>query len=224
MGIKATPTCVMNFDGATGWLVGEPNKGMRAMFTMMNEARLGVGMQGLGIAETAYQSAVAYARDRLQGRALTGPKAPTPGRPDHRAPRRPAHAADEKALTEGARALSLWIGMLIDVAHSHRTPTSATQPTIWCADDADHQGLLHRHRLECANLGVQVFGGHGYIRENGMEQFVRDARITQIYEGTNGIQALDLVGRKLPMKRGQAAAAPAGEIAACRGQKGRTTG
>ena len=118
MGIKANATCVMNLDGAKGWLVGELNKGMNAMFVMMNAARLGVGMQGLGIAEVAYQSAVAYAQDRIQGRSLTGPKnAQRPGRSDHRPSRRAAHAADQKSFTEAARALALWVGMLIDEAH-----------------------------------------------------------------------------------------------------------
>jgi hypothetical protein len=214
MGIKANATCVMNLDGATGWLVGEANKGMAAMFVMMNAARLGVGMQGLGIAETAYQSAVAYARDRLQGRSLTGPKnASGPADPIIVHPDVRRMLMIQKSFTEGARALSLWVGMLIDEAHSH--PDAATREA---ADDLIQmltpiiKAYFTDMGSECANLAVQTWGGHGFIRENGVEQLVRDARITQLYEGTNGIQALDLVGRKLPMKGGRAAQRLLGEI------------
>ena len=214
MGIKANATCVMNLDGATGWLVGEANKGMTAMFVMMNAARLGVGMQGLGIAETAYQSAVAYARDRLQGRSLTGPKnANGPADPIIVHPDVRRMLMIQKSFTEGARALSLWVGMLIDEAHSH--PDAATREA---ADDLIQmltpiiKAYFTDMGSECANLAVQTYGGHGFIRENGVEQLVRDARITQLYEGTNGIQALDLVGRKLPMKGGRAAQRLLGEI------------
>ncbi len=205
MGIKASPTCVINFDGATGWLVGEPHKGMRAMFTMMNEERLAVGMQGLGVAETAYQNAVAYARDRVQGRAPGGPVAP-----DQRADPIIAHPDVRRNLllvrsfTEGARALSYWIGLHVDVAERH--PDPATREAA-----ADLVALMtpivkaHFTDLgfESCNHALQVFGGHGYIREYGVEQFVRDARIGMIYEGTNGVQALDLVGRKLPAEGGR---------------------
>ncbi|WIM13044.1 acyl-CoA dehydrogenase C-terminal domain-containing protein [Enhydrobacter sp.] len=214
MGIKASSTCVMNLDGAKGWLVGEPNKGMPAMFVMMNAARLGVGMQGLGIAECAYQSAVAYARDRLQGRALTGPKnASGPADPIIVHPDVRRMLMTQKSFTEGARALALWVGMLIDRAHRH-----SDEKEREAADDLIQmltpviKAYFTDMGSECANLAVQTYGGHGFIRENGVEQLVRDARITQLYEGTNGIQALDLVGRKLPMKGGRAAQRLLGEI------------
>src|SRR5882757_6056667 len=216
MGIKANATCVMNLDGAKGWLVGELNKGMPAMFVMMNAARLGVGMQGLGIAETSYQSAVAYARDRLQGRSLTGPKnASGPADPIIVHPDVRRMLMIQKSFTEAARALSLWVGMLIDEAHSHPDADKRA-----AADDLVQmltpiiKAYFTDMGSECANLAVQTYGGHGYIRENGVEQLVRDARITQLYEGTNGIQALDLVGRKLPMKGGQAAQRLLGEMSA----------
>jgi alkylation response protein AidB-like acyl-CoA dehydrogenase len=216
MGIKASSTCVMNLDGAKGWLVGELNKGMPAMFVMMNAARLGVGMQGLGIAETSYQSAVAYARDRLQGRSLTGPKnANGPADPIIVHPDVRRMLLTQKSFTEGARALSLWVGMLIDEAHTHPDADKRA-----AADDLVQmltpiiKAYFTDMGSECANLAVQTYGGHGYIREHGVEQLVRDARITQLYEGTNGIQALDLIGRKLPMKGGQAAQRLLGAIAA----------
>jgi alkylation response protein AidB-like acyl-CoA dehydrogenase len=216
MGIKASSTCVMNLDNAKGWLVGELNKGMPAMFVMMNAARLGVGMQGLGIAETSYQSAVAYARDRLQGRSLTGPKnAEGPADPIIVHPDVRRMLLTQKSFTEGARALSLWVSMLIDEAHSHPDADKRA-----AADDLVQmltpiiKAYFTDMGSECANLAVQTYGGHGYIRENGVEQLVRDARITQLYEGTNGIQALDLIGRKLPMKGGQAAQRLLGAIAA----------
>jgi alkylation response protein AidB-like acyl-CoA dehydrogenase len=207
MGIKANATCVMNLDGATGWLVGELNKGMNAMFVMMNAARLGVGMQGLGIAEVARQSALAYAQDRIQGRSLTGPKnASGPADPIIVHPDVRRMLLTQKSFTEAARALALWVGMLIDEAHRH--PDAAKREA---ADDLIQmltpiiKAYFTDMGSECANLAVQTYGGHGFIRENGVEQLVRDARITQLYEGTNGIQALDLVGRKLPMKGGAAA-------------------
>jgi alkylation response protein AidB-like acyl-CoA dehydrogenase len=207
MGIKANATCVMNLDGAKGWLVGELNKGMNAMFVMMNAARLGVGMQGLGIAEVARQSAVAYAQDRIQGRSLTGPKNPNgPADPIIVHPDVRRMLLTQKSFTEAARALALWVGMLIDEAHRH--PDKEKREA---ADDLIQmltpiiKAYFTDMGSECANTAVQVYGGHGFIRENGVEQLVRDARITQLYEGTNGIQALDLVGRKLPMKGGAAA-------------------
>ncbi|CAN5697333.1 acyl-CoA dehydrogenase C-terminal domain-containing protein [soil metagenome] len=207
MGIKANATCVMNLDGATGWLVGELNKGMNAMFVMMNAARLGVGMQGLGIAEVARQSAVAYAQDRIQGRSLTGPKnASGPADPIIVHPDVRRMLLTQKSFTEAARALALWVGMLIDEAHRHPDKDKRE-----AADDLIQmltpiiKAYFTDMGSECANLAVQTYGGHGFIRENGVEQLVRDARITQLYEGTNGIQALDLVGRKLPMKGGAAA-------------------
>ncbi|MFQ5775434.1 MAG: acyl-CoA dehydrogenase C-terminal domain-containing protein [Kiloniellaceae bacterium] len=205
MGIKASSTCVMNFEDAEGTLVGRPHGGMRAMFTMMNTARLAVGLQGLGLAETAYQSAVAYARERLQGRALSGPR-----HPDKPADPILVHPDVRKALLtmratiEGSRALAAWIGIAVDVAERHPDPARRQE-----ADDlvALMTPIIKAYftdmGFEATNLGVQVFGGHGYIREHGMEQLVRDARIAQLYEGTNGIQALDLVGRKLPLHMGR---------------------
>ncbi len=207
MGIKASPTCVMNFDGATAWLVGAPNKGLPAMFTMMNAARLMVGIQGLGIAEAAYQGAATYAKSRLQMRAPTGAKFPDqPADPIIVHPDIRRLLMKMKAMTEGCRALALWIGHELDIATSH--PDAERREA---ADDLVAlmtpivKSMLTDLGFSAANDGMQVFGGHGYIRENGMEQLARDARITQIYEGTNGIQALDLVGRKLPMGTGRLA-------------------
>ncbi|MEE8273506.1 MAG: acyl-CoA dehydrogenase C-terminal domain-containing protein [Alphaproteobacteria bacterium] len=199
MGIKASSTCVMNFDDAEGSLIGAPHKGMRCMFTMMNTARLAVGIQGLGLAETAYQSAVAYARERLQGRALNGAKYPDQAadpiivHPDVR-----KNLLTMRAYNEGARALAVWIGMALDIARRHPEPERRAE-----ADDLVAlmtpmiKAFFTDYGFEATNLGVQVFGGHGYIREHGMEQLVRDARIAQLYEGANGIQGLDLVGRKM---------------------------
>ena len=205
MGIKASATCVMNFDEAEGTLVGKPHSGMRAMFTMMNSARLGVALQGLGVGEVAYQSARAYASDRLQGRALSGTKAQdNPADPIIVHPDVRRMLLTMKAQNEAARALACWIGFNIDIAEKH--PDAAERDA---AEDpvALMTPVLKSHLtdagFEAANLGVQVMGGHGYIREQGMEQLVRDARIAQIYEGANGIQALDLVGRKLPMHNGR---------------------
>ncbi len=205
MGIHGNPTCVLNYDGAVGELMGEPHTGMRQMFTMMNVARIGVGVQGLGIAEIAYQNAVAYARDRLQGRSLSGAKAPDDiadpiiVHPDVR-----RMLMTIRAFTEGARALALWTGLHVDIARHH-----GDERTRQDADDLVAlmtplvKAYLTDTGYESANLALQCFGGHGYIREMGMEQFVRDARITQIYEGANGIQALDLVGRKLVVSEGR---------------------
>jgi alkylation response protein AidB-like acyl-CoA dehydrogenase len=205
MGIKASPTCVLAFENSIGWLVGEKHKGMRAMFTMMNAARLAVGMQGLGLSEVAYQNAVSYAKDRLQGRALTGPKNPSgPADPLIVHPDVRRSLMTMRAFNEGARALSLWVGTHIDLHEKH--PDAAVRK------DADDfvalmtpivKAYFTDMGFECANLALQIYGGHGYIREYGMEQFVRDARIAQIYEGANGIQALDLVGRKLPAEGGR---------------------
>ncbi|HTS42501.1 MAG TPA: acyl-CoA dehydrogenase C-terminal domain-containing protein [Xanthobacteraceae bacterium] len=206
MGIHGNSTCVMNYDGATGWLMGEANRGLYAMFTMMNEARLGVGVQGLALSEVAYQNAVTYAKERLQGRALTGaknkdkPADPIIVHPDVR-----RTLMTIRAFNEAARALVLWTALQSDLAH--RAPDDKTRTV---ADD--HMGLLTPvikgvlTDTGFANtvLAQQMFGGHGYIAEHGMEQFVRDARITMMYEGANGIQALDLVGRKLPKDGGRA--------------------
>jgi alkylation response protein AidB-like acyl-CoA dehydrogenase len=205
MGIKASSTCVMNFDGAQAWLVGQKNKGMAAMFTMMNTARLAVGIQGLGIAEAAYQGAVAYAKDRLQMRSLGGIKAPDkPADPIIVHPDIRRMLLTQRANTEACRALAYWTGIELDISTHHPDPARRQE-----ADDLVAlmtplvKAYLTDHGSLAANLGVQVFGGHGFIREWGMEQLVRDARITQIYEGTNGIQALDLVGRKLGVGTGR---------------------
>jgi len=199
MGIHANSTCVMNFDNAKGWLVGEPHKGLKAMFTMMNAARLGVAMQGLGIAEVAYQNGLQYAKDRLQMRSLTGTKFPDkPADPIIVHPDVRRMLLTGKAFTEGARALSYWTGMNLDISHNHPDPETRKE-----ADDlvALLTPIVKAYQTDMgsvvSNLMVQVFGGHGYIREWGVEQYVRDARIAEIYEGTNGIQALDLVGRKM---------------------------
>ncbi len=206
MGIHGNSTCVMNYDGATGWLVAEEQHGLHAMFTMMNEARLGVGVQGLALSEVAYQNAASYAKDRLQGRALSGakfkdkPADPIIVHPDVR-----RILMSIRAFNESARALVMWTALKSDVAHRSN---DAKERQI--ADD--HMSLLTPvikgvlTDLGFANTvaAQQVFGGHGYIREWGMEQFVRDARIPMIYEGANGIQALDLVGRKLAKDGGRA--------------------
>jgi alkylation response protein AidB-like acyl-CoA dehydrogenase len=205
MGIKASATCALAFDDATGWLVGKPHRGLAAMFTMMNEARLGVGIQGLGIAEIAYQNALGYARERLQGRALDGAKAPEkPADPILVHPDIRRMLLTMRAMTEGCRALGALVAQAHDVAQRH--PDAAAREA---ADDYVQlmtpiiKALFTDTGWEAAGLGMQVWGGHGYIRGNGMEQFARDARITQIYEGTNGVQALDLVGRKLGAHAGR---------------------
>jgi alkylation response protein AidB-like acyl-CoA dehydrogenase len=201
MGIHGNSTCVMNYDNATGYLLGDEHKGMRAMFTMMNEARLGVGMQGLSQAEAAYQNALNYANDRLQGRAVTGvqnpdgPADPLIVHPDIR-----RSLMEQKSFVEGARAFILWGATMIDAAHR--------------ADDKDADGLvslltpvikgfLTDVGYDMTVKAQQIYGGHGYIEEWGMSQFTRDARIAMIYEGANGVQALDLVGRKLAQDGGK---------------------
>ena len=195
MGIHGNSTCVMNYDEATGYLLGTEHKGMRAMFTMMNEARLGVGMQGLAQAEAAYQNAVIYAKDRLQGRDVTGAKNPDgPADPLIVHPDIRRALMDQKSFIEGGRAFLLWGAQMIDEAHR--------------SDDKDADGLvslltpiikgfLTDEGYDMTVQAQQVYGGHGYIEEWGMSQFTRDARIAMIYEGANGVQALDLVGRKL---------------------------
>lgn len=205
MGIHASPTCVMNYDGAKAWLVGEPHKGLRAMFAMMNEARILVGIQGLGIGEVAYQNALAYARERLQGRALKGAKFPDkPADPITVHPDVRRMLLTQRAFTEGGRILALWTALHIDLAHRHPDETKRKE-----ADEFVQlmtpivKAHLTSGGTEMASLGMQVLGGYGFIREYGMEQYVRDCRITEIYEGTNGVQALDLVGRKLPMHTGR---------------------
>ena len=205
MGIKASSTCVMNYEDAKGWLVGAPHKGLRAMFTMMNAARLAVGMQGLGLAEVAYQNGLAYAKDRLQMRALDGVKEPDkPADPIIVHPDVRRMLLRSKAFVEGARALSYWAGMALDTAHHHPDPKEKE-----AADDlvALLTPIIKAYQTDMAfditNEAIQIHGGAGYIWEYGVEQYARDARITQIYEGTNGIQALDLVGRKMGAKMGR---------------------
>ncbi|EOH1734257.1 acyl-CoA dehydrogenase C-terminal domain-containing protein [Pseudomonas aeruginosa] len=199
MGIKASATCVMNFDGASGWLVGEVNKGLAAMFTMMNYERLSIGIQGIGCAEMSYQSAVAYARERLQSRAPTGPVArdkaadPIIVHPDVR-----RMLLTMKALTEGGRVFSTYVGQQLDLAKYAEDQEERSQAEALVALLTPvAKAFFTDTGLESCVLGQQVFGGHGYIREWGQEQLVRDVRIAQIYEGTNGIQALDLMGRKV---------------------------
>jgi 3-(methylsulfanyl)propanoyl-CoA dehydrogenase len=206
MGIHGNSTCVMNYDGAIGWLIGEEHRGLNAMFTMMNEARLGVGVQGLALSEVAYQNAVAYAKERLQGRSISGVKFPDKAadpiivHPDVR-----RALMSIRAFNEAGRALVMWTALKSDVAHR-----SDDEKERQSADD--HMGLLTPvikgvltdGGFANAVMAQQIFGGHGYIAEHGMEQFVRDARIAQIYEGANGIQALDLVGRKLGKDGGRA--------------------
>ena len=206
MGIHGNSTCVMNYDGAIGWLIGEENRGLNAMFTMMNEARLGVGVQGLALSEVAYQNAAAYAKDRLQGRSISGVKYPDkPADPIIVHPDVRRALMSMRAFNEAARALVMWTALKSDVAHRSDDEKERTS-----ADD--HMGLLTPvikgvltdGGFNNAVMAQQIFGGHGYIAEHGMEQFVRDARIAQIYEGANGIQALDLVGRKLGKDGGRA--------------------
>ncbi|MGL6062426.1 MAG: acyl-CoA dehydrogenase C-terminal domain-containing protein [Bradyrhizobium sp.] len=216
MGIHGNSTCVMNYDNATGWLIGEENKGMQGMFVMMNEARLGVAVQGLAQSEVAYQNAVNYARERLQGRSISGVKAadkaadPIIVHPDVR-----RALLTIRAFNEAARAMVVWTALKSDVAHR-----SSDQKDRQEADD--HMGLMTpvmkgvMTGTGFANtvLAQQMYGGHGYIAEHGMEQFVRDARISMIYEGANGVQALDLVGRKLPRDNGRAIMAFFAEVTA----------
>ncbi|ALG89565.1 MULTISPECIES: acyl-CoA dehydrogenase C-terminal domain-containing protein [Actibacterium] len=200
MGIHGNATCVMNFDGATGYLIGELHKGMRAMFTMMNEARIGVGLQGYAQAEAAYQNAVAYAHDRLQGRDVTGAQNPDgPADPIIVHPDVRRNLMDQKSFVEGARALTLWGAHLIDRAH--RMGDTKAEGLISLLTPVI-KGFQTDKGFEMAVAAQQVFGGHGYIEETGMSQFARDARIAMIYEGANGIQALDLVGRKLAQDGG----------------------
>ncbi|MGE4410422.1 MAG: acyl-CoA dehydrogenase C-terminal domain-containing protein [Sphingobium sp.] len=200
MGIHAQPTCVMNYDGATGWLVGEPNRGLSAMFTMMNAERLMVGIQGLGIAGAAYGQAAAYAKERLQGKSADGARGPVPII-DHADVRRMLLTV--RGFVEGARALAGWTALQMDRAHAHPDAAERAKADALVAllTPVVKAGFTD-FGFESAVLAQQVFGGHGYIREWGMEQFVRDARIPQIYEGTNGVQAMDLVGRKLSMGGG----------------------
>jgi alkylation response protein AidB-like acyl-CoA dehydrogenase len=201
MGIHGNATCVMNYDGAKGWLVGEENKGLRTMFIMMNEARLGVGLQGLGLAETAYQYSLAFAKDRIQGRSLTGAKDPDAAadpiivHPDVR-----RMLMNQKVFVEGARALTLWTALHGDLEHkSEDEATREVSGDYMALLTPVIKGYLTDKGYDCVSEGLQVHGGSGFTSEWGIEQTLRDARITLIYEGTNGIQALDRVGRKLAM-------------------------
>jgi acyl-CoA dehydrogenase len=201
MGIHGNATCVMNYEAATGYLLGEMHKGMRAMFTMMNEARLGVGMQGLAQASAAYQNAVIYANARLQGRAVTGVKNPNgPADPLIVHPDIRRSLMDQKSFVEGARAFALWGANLIDQAH--RSQDRAADGLISLLTPVI-KGFLTDQGYAMTVQAQQIFGGHGYIEDWGMSQFTRDARIAMIYEGANGIQALDLVGRKLGQEGGK---------------------
>jgi alkylation response protein AidB-like acyl-CoA dehydrogenase len=205
MGIKASATCVLNFDGAKGYLIGEPNKGLNCMFTMMNHARLGTGMQGLCLGEASFQGAIKYANDRLQMRSLTGAKAPDKAadpiivHPDVR-----RMLLTMKAFNEGNRALTYFTAQLLDTAHLNSDADARQEAEDLLAFLTPIcKAFMTDTGLEVTNHGMQVFGGHGFIREWGMEQLVRDCRIAPIYEGTNGIQALDLLGRKVLGSQGK---------------------
>ncbi|MCE5232856.1 MAG: acyl-CoA dehydrogenase C-terminal domain-containing protein [Mizugakiibacter sp.] len=204
MGIKGSATCVMNFDGAEGYLLGQPHRGLAAMFTMMNTARLAVGLQGQALIERAYQNALAYARERLQMRALSGAKFPDkPADPLIVHPDVRRMLLTQKAFSEGGRALGVYAYALVDIQHH-----GADEAERKRADELVSfltpivKGVLTEAAVECTNHALQIYGGHGYIAENGMEQFARDARITTIYEGTTQIQALDLLGRKVMQQQG----------------------
>lgn len=204
MGIHGSATCVMNFDAAQGWLIGQPNKGLNAMFTMMNSARLAVGIQGLGLIDRACQNALAYSRDRLQMRSLSGPK-----RPDKPADPLIVHPDIRrmlltcKAFAEGGRALALHAASLVDLVDKAQTPEARAEADALLGFLTPIvKGVLTEAANECTYHALQCFGGHGYVREWGMEQLARDARITTIYEGTTQIQALDLLGRKVIQQQG----------------------
>ena len=199
MGIHGCPTCVMNFDGATGWLMGAPHQGLKAMFAMMNTERIAVGIHGLAVAEASYQNAVAYARERLQGRSPSGARqAAKPADPIIVHPDVRRMLMTQRALVEGCRMLALWTAQALDVSERHED--------VSLRQEADAlvqlmtpvvKAFLTDCGSEVANIGVQVLGGHGFIRANGQEQYVRDVRVAQLYEGTNGVQAMDLLSRKV---------------------------
>lgn len=205
MGLRASATCALSFEAAKAWLVGPPNKGLAAMFTMMNSERFSVGLQGLGIAEVAYQNALAYARERLQGRALTGAKFPAqPADPIIVHPDVRRMLLTMRAYVEGCRALAAWVAREIDaMQHAEDAEAREAGAEFIALMTPIVKALFTDLGFEVASLAVQCFGGHGYIRDNGVEQYLRDARIAMLYEGTNGIQALDLVGRKLPQDGGR---------------------
>lgn len=206
MGLHGNSTCLLNYEGAKGFLIGKEHEGLKGMFIMMNAARIGVGIQGLGVSEVAYQNAAAYAKDRLQSRSLTGEKYP-----DKEADPIIVHAdvrrmlLEARAFNEGGRALSYWAGLQFDLAeHAGAEEDRKAANDLLNLMTPIVKGVISDLAYANATNCQQVFGGHGYIAEWGMEQFVRDARITMLYEGTNGIQALDLVGRKLPRENGAA--------------------
>ena len=205
MGINASPTCVMHYNGAKGWLVGDLHKGMQAMFIMMNGARLMVGVQGLGIAEISYQSALHYAKERLQGRSLGGAKFPDkPADPIIVHPEIRKNLLKIKTLTEGLRGLMAWTGLQVDISKIEKDKFKKQTANDWVSLMTPIlKSFSTDVGCEAANLALQIYGGHGYIKDQGIEQLVRDSRIAPIYEGTNGIQALDLVGRKMPMHTGR---------------------
>ncbi|MEZ4632083.1 MAG: acyl-CoA dehydrogenase C-terminal domain-containing protein [Deinococcales bacterium] len=205
MGINGSATCVLNLDNARGYLIGGPHNGMRCMFTMMNAARLTTGMQGLSLGELSFQNALSYAKDRLQSRSLTGDKAPNQEadpiivHPDVR-----RMLLTQKAYNEGARIFAIWLALQLDLEHHHPDKKAReTAGDLVALLTPVAKAFMSDNGFEVCNLGMQIYGGHGYIKEWGMEQFVRDARIAQIYEGTNGIQSLDLIGRKVLRDNGQ---------------------
>jgi alkylation response protein AidB-like acyl-CoA dehydrogenase len=204
MGLKGSATCVMNFDGAEGYLIGQPNRGLLAMFTMMNAARLGVGVQGLGLIEISYQNSLAYARERLQMRSLSGPKRPDkPADPITYHPDVRRMLMTQKVIAEGGRVLCYYAGLLVDLANKHPEPSARQKSDELLGFLVPIcKALLTEAAVECTYHGMQVLGGHGYIKEWGLEQLARDARITTIYEGTTQIQALDLLGRKIMQLQG----------------------
>ena len=222
MGIKGSATCVMNFDGAKGWLVGEPNKGLACMFTMMNYERLAVGIQGMGVAENAYQGALAYAKDRLQGRSPTGTQTP-----DKEADNLLVHPdvrrmlLTMKAFNEGGRAFYTYVAKWLDISkYSDNADDIKHAESMVALLTPISKAFLTDVAFQTAVLGQQVLGGHGFIREWGQEQHVRDIRITQIYEGTNGIQAMDLIGRKTVMSKGELLALFVADVEAFLADKG----
>ena len=204
MGIHGNATCVMNMEDATGWMVGQPNRGLQAMFVMMNGARLGVGMQGLGLTEVAYQNALIYAKERIQSRSLSGPKEPNrPADPIIVHPDVRRMLLTQKAYLEAGRAFAYWVALLLDKAEAHPDEQVRKEShDLVALLTPIVKAFLTDNGVVCTNLALQVFGGHGYIRDGGMDQYVRDARINTIYEGTNGIQSLDLLGRKVLLDGG----------------------
>jgi alkylation response protein AidB-like acyl-CoA dehydrogenase len=204
MGIHGNATCVMNLEDAKAFMVGQPNRGLHAMFVMMNGARVGVGMQGLGLTEVAYQNALAYAKERIQSRSLSGPKEPSkPADPIIVHPDVRRMLLTQKAYLEGGRAFAYWVALLLDKADAHPDEQVRKEAhDLVALLTPIVKAFLTDNGVICTNLALQVFGGHGYIREGGMDQYVRDARINTIYEGTNGIQSLDLLGRKVLLDGG----------------------